>query len=496
MQSLLALPALELAALIRSGEVAARELAEAALSRIAQVDPVLNAMAVVDAERAMDQAAAVRSDDPRPFAGVPIAVKDMVAQRGVPCAVGSRLLQAWRPSYDAYTVQRLTQAGFVLLGRTAMCEFGILPTTESRWAAAPTRNPWRLDRTPGGSSGGAATAVAAGIVPVAHGGDGGGSLRVPAACCGLVGLKPSRGRISAGPAAGDDPLVTEGVLTRTVADTAALLDVLAGYQPGDATWAPPPARQYLETVRRAQHHPPEGLRIGLALEPPLPVDVDPGCEQAATDAGRLLEELGHHVEPISSPTLDEATRRSFDDVWAVLAAEGVRAGHSVNGRPAGPEDVEPLTWALYEQAQRIDALQLRAAQAALAAAAREIVTTTRVYDALLTPALAQPPVPIGAIHGWRTPDPLVALEDTDRFTPYTALWNMTGQPAITVPLFTDPAGLPLAVQLVGRPADESTLLALAASLELVQPWADRLQDVPCGHLNDDGVSAGSAPNSE
>jgi amidase len=298
--------------------------------------------------------------------------------------IGSALFKDYVADHDGASIKRLKEAGFIPVGRTTMPEFGILPTTEPR-LTGPTRNPWDLSRTPGGSSGGSAAAVAAGIVPLAHGGDGGGSLRIPAACCGLVGLKASRGRISAGPDRGDDQLVTEGVLTRTVADTAALLDVLSGYEPGDATWAPRPARPFREAARAG----PGRLRVGLMLEPPVPTALDPVCARAAEDAGRLLEELGHHIEIYDPRPLARQTREAFDDVWAVLAAEGVAAGGNLLGRPPTAGDVEPLTWALYEKGRALDALSYRRSFAGIQRAAREVVASTLAYDALLTPALAE-----------------------------------------------------------------------------------------------------------
>ena len=469
---LLTRPALELADLVRRGEVLARELVEAALRRADDLNPVLNAFVYLDADGALRDAAQIHAGDPRPFAGVPIALKDSVAQAGVPCRIGSALFRDHRPQTDSATVHRLRQAGFIVIGRTAMPELGILPTTEPRLTGA-TRNPWDLSRTPGGSSGGAAAAVAAGIVPLAHGGDGGGSLRVPAACCGLVGLKPSRGRISAGPQIGDDPLVTEGGLTRDVADTAALLDVLAGYEPGDASWAPPPNQPFLQQTHRAQHDPPAGLRIGLALDPPVPVEVDAASVQAAVDAAHLFENLGYHVEDTAVPPLTEHTRRAFDDVWAVLAAEGVRGGEALLGRPVTAADMEPLTWALFAQAQALDALAYREAFAEIQRAARGVVTAALRYDVLLTPALAEPPVPIDTITVWHEPDALEALARSDRFSPYTAVWNMTGQPAITLSLYQDADGLPVGVQLVGPPAGDAVLLAMAAHLEQAHPRAEQ-----------------------
>jgi amidase len=356
-----------------------------------------------------------------------------------------------------------------------MPEFGILPTTEPR-LGGPTRNPWDISLTPGGSSGGSAAAVAAGVVPLAHGSDGGGSLRIPATCCGLVGLKASRGRISFGQDRGDDPLVTEGVLTRTVADTAALLDVLAGYEPGDATWAPPPSRPFSEAVRTS----PEGLRVGLLLEPPVSADLDPTCARGTEIAARLLEDLGHHVETIDPKPLTEQKWEAFDDVWAVLAAERVAAGEDILGRPPTPEDVEPLTWALYEKGRALDALSYRRSFARLQQVARKVVGATISYDVSLTPALAERPVPVGTITGLEWPDPLDALSRSNRFSPYTALWNVTGQPAVSLPLFHGDDGLPLGVQLVGPPAGETILLALAGQLERTLPWSERLSPLALG----------------
>ncbi|MDP9409566.1 MAG: amidase [Actinomycetota bacterium] len=469
---LLARPALELAGLLRSGRLHARELVEGALRRLEERERSINAFCFVDAERALAEAEGIRPDDPRPFAGVPIAVKSSAPQEGVPRPIGSALFKDHIADRDGTSVRRLKEAGFVLVGRTTMPEFGILPTTEPR-LTGPTRNPWDTSRTPGGSSGGSAAAVAAGVVPLAHGSDGGGSLRIPAACCGLVGLKASRGRISAGPDAGDDPLVTEGALTRTVADTAALLDVLAGYEPGDATWAPPPTRPFREAVRVSPTG-ASGLRVGLLIRPPAPADLDPSCARAAEDAARLLEDLGHRVENFDLEPPTEREWEAFDDVWAVLAAEGVATGESILGRPPTPGEVEPLTWALYEKGGALDALSYRRSFIGLQRVARRVVGAALAYDVLLTPALAERPLPIGTITGMELPDPLNALSRSDRFTPYTALWNVTGQPAISLPLFHGDDGLPLGVQLVGPPAGEDLLLALAAQLEQAAPWKERL----------------------
>ncbi|HEX2729938.1 MAG TPA: amidase family protein, partial [Rubrobacteraceae bacterium] len=286
------------------------------------------------------------------------------------------------------------------------------------------------------------------------------------------------GRISASPDAGDHPLVSEGVLTRTVADTAALLDVLAGYEPGDATWAPPPVRPFRESRTDSRTGAsPSGLRVGLLLTPPTPADLEPSCVRAAEDAARLLADFGHHVEVFELQPLTEQEWGAFDDVWAVLAAEGVAAGGAVLGRTPTVDDVEPLTWMLYEKGRALDALAYRSAFADLQRVARRVVGATLAYDVLVTPALAERPVPIATITGMESPDPLGALSRSNRFTPYTALWNVTGQPAVSLPLCHGDDGLPLGIQLVGPPAGERLLIALAEQLEQAAPWAQRLSPV-------------------
>ncbi len=466
--------ALELAALIRAGECSASELVAATLARIEQLEPTINAFTYVAAEEATAAAAAIAPGDERPFAGVPIAIKDNRAVKGMPLTLCSDLFARARPPYDTSVVARLRRAGFVIVGKTALPENGILPSTESR-RNGPTRNPWALDRTPGGSSGGSAAAVAAGMVPIAHGNDGGGSIRIPAACCGLVGLKAARGRISSAPEAGQSFLVSDGVLTRTVADTAAVLDILAGYELGDANWAPAPSSTYAHAAAGA---PALGrLRIGLALNPALDGAVlDPLCEAAARDAARLLESLGHHVQEIAPPwsgrDLLEDFTRAFGPAIAMTSAVGARLA----GRELAPADVEPLTWAMYQRARTQDTLTYLSAQERLESVAREIVAFLAPFDAVLTPALAQRPVAIGEIHG-HGPDPWLHYRRSGHFTPYTAIVNVTGLPAVALPLYHGEDGLPSAVQLIGRPAREDALLALAAQLEQALPWAQRFAPI-------------------
>jgi amidase len=307
------------------------------------------------------------------------------------------------------------------------------------------------------------------MVPLAHGNDGGGSTRIPAACCGLVGLKGSRGRVSVGPDVGDSFLVSDGVLTRTVAETAELLDVLAGYEPGDATWAPPPEAPFAELAGRD----PGLLRVGLALNPPLrDAEVDPVCADAARSACSLLESLGHRVEEVAPPWDQGDVLPQFTRVWAPLISAQTAVGSLLRGREPTPDDVEPLTWVMWENAHSSDSLAYVMAEGRMKTLARAIVAFLAQFDLVVTPALARPPVPIGEIHG-RGPDPWDHYRRSGHFTPFTAISNVTGLPAISLPLYETEDGLPLAVQLIGRPLGEGQLLAVAGQLEQALPWADR-----------------------
>jgi amidase len=416
----------------------------------------------------MASAEEIGTGDERPFAGVPIAIKDNRPVAGMPLTMCSDLFGEFVPHQDAFLVRRLRDAGFVIVGKTALPEMGILPTTESRRFGA-THNPWDLDRTPGGSSGGSAAAVAAGMVPVAHGNDGGGSTRIPAACCGLVGLKGSRGRVSLGPHVGDSLLVSDGVLTRTVADTADCLDILAGYEPGDTTWAPDPDEPFATAVERE----PGKLRVGLALDPPLEGStLDPVCEHAARDAAELLASLGHDVSEISPPWSDQEVLSDFTRAFGPMVSMTTVVGGELRGRQATEADVEPLTWLMYERARSQSTLDFLAAEGRIKALARKIVGYLDNYDLVLTPALARPPIPIGEVHG-RGPDPWDHYQRSGHFTPYTAIFNVTGLPAIALPLYQTDDGLPLAVQLAARPLREDVLLSVASQLEHALPWSER-----------------------
>ncbi|MGI8803715.1 MAG: amidase [Solirubrobacteraceae bacterium] len=462
-------PAAELAALVRTGELAATDLVARSLERIEALDPEFNAFAEVDADRALAAAAEIGTGDSRPFAGVPIAIKNNRAVAGLRLTQGCRLMEDFVAPYDHNVVRRLRGAGFVVVGVTTLPEYGILPVTEAA-IFGPTRNPWDAGRTPGGSSGGSAAAVAAGMVPIAHGNDGGGSIRIPAACCGLVGLKPSRNRNSAAPELGESALVTDGVLSRTVAETAALLDVLAGYETGDWSWAPPPPEPFAATAAR----PPGALRIAMATSPPLPdAPVDPACAAAAHRAADLLEDLGHSVSVVSPPWQIEGIGDLFGAYFAAHVSLGVHFSALIAGRGApNAADMEPMSWALWEMSQNLTAVQFRLLETQLQQISRALVTFLDPYDALLTPALAQRPLPIGALDT-AAAVPLDTFRTSGYFTPFTPIFNATGQPAVSLPLFQGDDGLPLGVQIVGRPAGEGPLLALAAQLEAAHPWAER-----------------------
>jgi amidase len=461
-------PVVTLAKALRRGELSASELTQAALARIEAAEPAINAFTYVAADAALVSAATIAAGDPRPFAGVPIAIKDNRAVTGMPLTYGSAAYAGYVPSSDAFVVRRLREAGFVIIGKTALPEAAILSTCEPR-AHGATANPWVLDRTPGGSSGGSAAAVAAGMVPLAHGNDGGGSLRIPAACCGLVGLKPARGRISVGPTSGQSFLASDGVLTRTVADTAALLDVLAGYELGDATWAPPEPGPFLP----AASGPPAAMHIGLALNPPFgDAEIDPECRLGVMRAAALLADLGHDVEEFEAPWSGLDVGGDFTTAFAPGAALLIEGATWVLGREPTADDFEPLTWLLAERTRQQTAVAYVTAQTRLEQLGRRLVVALDPYDAVLTPALAQRPPRTGEIHG-RGSDPWEHFLRSGDYTPFTSVVNITGLPAVSLPFQLGPDGLPTGIQLIARPAAERKLLTLAAQLEQAAPWQGR-----------------------
>jgi len=454
--------ALELAARVRAREVSPAELVDLYLARIERLDPQLNAFVTVDADGARAAAAAELTG---PFAGVPLPIKDLNETAGLRTTYSCKAFAGYVPDFDAAVVRRIRDAGFVVLGKTNTPEFGTLGITESE-LNGDCRNPWDPTRTPGGSSGGAAAAVASGMAPAAHASDGGGSIRIPASCCGLVGLKPSRGRVSPAPyGSGSLGLGTSGALTRTVRDTAALLDVVAGNEPGDFYVAPAPERPFLAEADL----PPGHLRIALTLDPPAQIPVDPVCAAAARDAAELLAGLGHDVVEQTPPWRSDELMLHFIRVWQV--------GPAV----AGVDDLsllEPINRALAEDAHATPSHAHAAAVLELQAIVRRVVAFWEGVDVVLTPTLALPPVPIGWTYEDTGGDPHLAFARQTLFTPFTPLVNVTGQPAVSLPLHRSPDGLPVGVQLIGRPFAEATLIRLAAQLEEARPWAHRRPPVP------------------
>ncbi|WP_068110039.1 amidase [Nocardioides dokdonensis] len=456
------LTALEQGALVRRGEVSPAELVEHYLDRVARLDDV-GAFVHRTAEQARERAVGLGSRPPEgagPLWGVPTAVKDLNLSAGVRTAFGSAAYDDHVPEISDGVVLSLEAAGLVSLGKTATPEFGSPCYTEPE-GHPPAVTPWDRTRMAGGSSGGAAAAVAAGLVPLAQGSDGGGSIRIPASCCGLVGLKPSLGRISGTPVYGDPiGLSTSGPLARTVRDAAALLDVLAGHRTGDPTWAPEPDGTFLDACDRE----PGRLRIARFIEPVIAeTDVDPECHAAWEAASRLLEGLGHEVVDVPVPMSREAVP-VFETCWAVLTA--------MSTAPEGREHLlRPLTRWLSERGRAASGPDLGLAIGAMRRHAAEAVRALAAYDAVLTPTLATVPLPVGALRD--DADPAADFEAQKRFTPWTSAWNVTGMPAVSLPLHWSADGLPVGVMLAGRPAGDADLLALAAQVEQAAPWHHR-----------------------
>ncbi|MET0840495.1 MAG: amidase [Marmoricola sp.] len=454
------LTALEQGAAIRAGEVSSEDLATAFLERIAAVGDQLGAFQTVTAEEAHLASGRHRSSpDDGPLSGVPTAIKDLNATKGVRTAFGSAAFADYVPDFDDEVVRRIADAGLVSLGKTSTPEFGSPCYTEPE-GSLPAVTPWDTSRMAGGSSGGAAAAVAAGLVPVAQGSDGGGSIRIPASCCGIVGLKPTRGRISGAPMYGDPVgLATNGSLARTVRDAAALLDVMAGRAVGDPFWAPDDASSFLAACDRE----PGRLRIARFSEPVIAdAEVDPECLAAWESASRLLESLGHEVVDIEVPMPREAVP-VFETCWAVLTALSF-----VNLPVEKQALLRPLTTWLSERGMAVSGPEFGLAIGELRRVAARTLAALSSYDAVLTPTLAAPPLPVGAIRN--DDDPAEDFEAQKRFTPYTSMWNVTGSPAISLPTHWTPDDLPVGVMLATAPGEEALLVSLAAQVEQTVPW--------------------------
>ena len=485
--------ALSLAALVRSREVTPLELTEAAIARIEALDPKLNAVVLRLFDRARDTAKRLAEPDPsrhQPLRGVPFLLKDLLQTvAGLPTSYGSRFLAKTPAKQDSELWRRYQAAGVVLLGKTNTPEFGLLPVTEPE-LYGPCKNPWDLGRTTGGSSGGAAAAVAARLVPAAHGGDGGGSIRIPASCCGLFGLKPTRGRNPMGPDVGEGwhGIVVEHVLTRSVRDSAAFLDVTHGRDLGAPYCAPTPERPFLAELAR-----PSGkLRIAFTTQSLLGKGVHADCKEAVEDAARLCASLGHEVVEATPPIERHPLTRAYLTLVAVETAAELRMASERLRKPLDPGQFELGSWMLAQIGCKTTGVELAMAVHYLHAFTRQLARWSEPYDVLLTPVLGTPPVPIGALA--QKPAEVFALKalrlvpfgpvmrklldqiaDTAfDFAGYTAIANLTGQPAMSVPLHWNAQGLPIGVQFIGRYGDEAGLLRLAAQLEAARPWAQRV----------------------
>ncbi len=458
------LTALQQAEAVRHREVSPRELAAHYLERIGRLGAEFGAFVTVTADRALEAAAEAEArvlagEALPPLFGVPTAIKDLNLTAGVATKFGSAAMADFVSPVDDHVVTLLRAAGLVSLGKTNTPEFGLPCYTEPD-VAPPARTPFDPSRSAGGSSGGAGAAVAAGLVPVAQGSDGAGSIRIPASVCGVVGLKTSRGRVSGGPVFADIAgLAVNGPLARTVADAAALLDAMASPMPGDPYWAPPlPAG---DTFLAATRLPPGRLRIGRYLTPPIPgAVVDPDCVAAYEGASRLLEALGHTVEDCDPPFAEDMVA-TFETIWSVGAA-------SLPVPEERESELRPLTRWLRERGRAVSGIQAIEALATAQLVARQAVVAASAYDAVLTPTLAQVPALVGGLRDDAHPD--ADFDAQKRFTPFTAAANITGQPAISLPLHWTAEGLPVGVQLAGRPAGEASLLALAAQIEAARPW--------------------------
>lgn len=456
------------AELVRSGKAQPIELVDAVIARIERLNPAINAVITPLFEQARAVAKSVLPDGP--FHGVPYLLKDLQAlYAGVPLHAGSAQLRGFVPDHDSELVARLKRAGVVIVGKTNTPEFGLLPTTEPR-LFGPSRNPWDTGRITGGSSGGSAAAVASGMVAMAHANDGGGSIRIPASCCGVFGLKPTRARNPLGPDFGDqmNGLAVEHAVTRSVRDSAALLDATCGPDIGDPYWAPPPARPFLQEVGAS----PGRLRIGFSTASLTGSPIHADCVRAAEDAAKLCSDLGHEVSE-AAPSIDgEQFVKAFLTVWAVGCARGIEGNSLMLGRKPVPEEFEEGTWALAEQGRQVSAATYLLTVTLLQRIARQIARFFVSHDVWLTPTLADPPLPLGSFDS-PPDDPLYCLRRAVEFVPFTPVCNVTGQPAMSVPLYWNAEGLPVGVHFAGRFGDEATLFRLAAQLEAARPWTAR-----------------------
>jgi amidase len=469
MNDIATLDATALADLVRTKQVKPIELLDAAIDRAEKVNPQINAIVtpMYDIARKVAEAPI---DGKASFCGVPFLMKDLGPMyAGVRQTQASAFLQDSVSPIDSVLTQRQKAAGLIIFGKTNTPEFGLVPTTEPH-LFGPARNPWNLHHSTGGSSGGSAAAVAAGVVPMAHANDGGGSIRIPASCCGLFGFKPTRARITQAPLLGDimGGLVNDHAVSRTVRDSAALLDATAGGAPGDPYPAPPQERPYVEEVGADPGH----LRIAFATTTTTDIVLHDEAIASVKDAAKLCEELGHEVVEASPAINADQLTEAFTTIWAGGNAWTIDGLAQISGRKPTADQFEPLTWALYEMGKERTAGDYLLAISAIQMIARVVANFHLQYDLWLTPTLATPPPRIG--HFDAPPDdPMAPFQRAIEYLPFTPIQNATGQPAMTVPLYWTGDGLPLGAHFVARFGDEATLFRLAAQLEEARPWANR-----------------------
>ncbi len=491
--------ALGLAELVRGGQVSSAELVEECISRIERMNPQLNSVVFELFEAARTRSRADLPDGP--FAGVPFLIKDLIQRiPGVPTQEGSMFFKGWTPTDETNLYRRWLDAGIVPVAKTATSELGLLPVVETKLHGV-TRNPWMLGRTPGGSSGGSGASVATGLAPMASGGDGGGSIRIPASCCGLFGHKPSRARNPSGPIASEhwSGYVSEHVLTRTVRDSAAMLDATHGPEDTAPYYAAPIEGTFLS----ATESDPRPLRIAFHSDPALPATVHPDCRAALEDAARLCAELGHHVEEVAPRHDTIALGRAFLIVIGANVAAEIREGERTRNQRATSKDFQLTTWVTQMLGKAVSGQDFLVALRALQTEARRLVGVYRDYDLVLTPTLGTPPARIGELDpqgadliaqkviaalGWSAPLSSTKLIDqaaqsTFSFIPFTPVANFTGQPSMSVPLHWNAEGLPIGVMFTGRPAEETLMFSLAAQLERARPWRERRPPIYAGQKN-------------
>ncbi len=471
MENIAFLDATAQAELVRRKDITALELVEGAIERIERLNPGLNAVTMPFFDMARKSASGAPPNLDAPFCGVPFLLKDLVSEcAGMPRTDGSAYLAGQYVSKeDCQLVRRFKRAGMIVMGKSNSSEFGLLPTTEPGHYG-PTRNPWDTSRGTGGSSGGSSAAVASGMVAAAHANDGGGSIRIPASACGLVGLKPTRGRNSLAPNYGDiaGGIICEHVVTRSVRDSAGILDATAGSVPGEPYAPAPPERPYVEQIKQA----PRRLRIAMSTMPLTGADTQPDCIAATEATAVLCQQLGHDVE-IAAPQVDNLKLlKAFGVVLTNYLVWTIKAWEQITSRAPAEEHFEPVTWKMYQRGLRMSGGDYLLAQQVLQQTNRDFGRFFVNYDAWLTPTLAQPPVPLGYFE--YTPQTRDQhIKRLGDFTGFTLIANATGQPGISLPLHWNDDNLPIGVHFTGRYGDEATLLSLAAQLEEARPWADR-----------------------